>query len=345
MEKDHTLGQLAIHHREGSFSDRWIAYCEEHAISYKVVNCLASNIIQQLASANYLLWHWSHGDPCEQLMARHVIMAAEAMGIGVFPSISTCWHFDDKVAQKYLLEAVGAPLVPTYVFYDLVEALQWIEEASFPKVFKLRKGAGSGNVRLVRNPREAETLAKQAFTGGFSPIPSYGWDAGRRYRAARQRGDLLAIVKRLPKMLGKIRETNRAMGREKNYIYFQDFIPNNLFDTRVTIIGNRAFGFMRKVRQGDFRASGSGTIVYDIEKIHPQCIKTAFEVTRKVGSQSMAFDFALDKNNVPVILEMSYCYDAKAVYMCPGHWDDQLNWHEGNMWPQEAILLDLLKTA
>ena len=30
------------------------------------------------------------------------------------------------------------------------------------------------------------------------------------------------------------------MGREKEYIYFQDFIPGNDYDTRVTIIGDRA---------------------------------------------------------------------------------------------------------
>lgn len=339
------VGLLAIHHREGSYSDRWIAYCEEHAIPYRVVNCLATDIIQKLASAKYLLWHWSHGDPCEQLMARHVIMAAEQMGVEVFPNTATCWHFDDKVAQKYLLEALGAPLAPTYVFYDIVEVLRWIEEVPFPKVFKLRKGAGSGNVKLVRNPQEAKVLAKQAFGRGFWPVPGYGYDASRRYRNFRQQGGLLAIVKRMPKVLAKIREMNRGMGREKNYIYFQDFMPANRFDTRITIIGKRAFGFTRNVREGDFRASGSGHIVYDSERIHPQCIKTAFEVAHKLGSQSMAFDFALTESALPVILEVSYCFNAQAVYMCSGHWDDQLNWHEGHIWPQDAILLDLLKTG
>ena len=31
------------------------------------------------------------------------------------------------------------------------------------------------------------------------------------------------------------------------------------------------------------------------------------------------------------------------VYQCPGHWDDQLKWHQGHMWPQDAILIDLLE--
>lgn len=335
-------GQLAIHHREGSYSDRWIASCKEHGIPFRVVNCLDSDIIQQLAHADGLLWHWTHQDHREQLMARQLILAAEAMGVIVFPSMPTCWHYDDKIAQKYLLEAIGAPLVPTYVFCDLDAAFRWIDQTSFPKVFKLRRGAGSANVRLARSASEARSLAKRALTTGFWPIARYTRDAEKRYRAARQRGDLFRAIRRMPMVWAKIRQVNRAMGRELGYVYFQDFIPGNDFDIRVTIIGDRAFGFTRNVRPGDFRASGSGDINYDIGRINLQCVRTAFEVTRAIGSQSMAFDFVLDENKQPRILEVSYCYDAKAVYNCHGYWDDQLNWHQGHMWPQDGILADLL---
>jgi glutathione synthase/RimK-type ligase-like ATP-grasp enzyme len=336
---------VAIHHRENSYSDRWITNCEQSAIHYRLVNCLDSDIIEQLSSSDALLWNWDHGDPREQLVARHVIMAAEAMGMTVFPNTSTCWHFDDKIAQKYLLEAIGAPLVPTHVFYGLKEALQWIDKASFPKVFKLRRGAGSSNVRLVHSAYEARRLAKRAFAGGFKPIPGYGFDASKRFRAARRRGDLLNVVKRIPQVLAKVRDSNRLMGRENGYLYFQEFIPGNNFDTRVTVIGDRAFAFTRNVRSGDFRASGSGDIVYDSNRIHQKCLEIAFEVTRKVGSQSMAFDFVSDGNQQPLILEVSYCYNAEAVYLCPGHWDARLNWHQGNIWPQDAILVDLITSV
>jgi glutathione synthase/RimK-type ligase-like ATP-grasp enzyme len=335
-------GQVAIHHREGSFSDRWIAYCELQGIHYKVVNCLDSDIMKQLSSSAALLWHWSHGDPRDQLMARNVIMAAEAMGVTVFPSVSTCWHFDDKIAQKYLLEAIGAPLVPTYVFYDLEEALRWIDRASFPKVFKLRKGAGSSNVRLVPSATEARALAERAFSAGFSPVSHYGQDALKRYRIAKRRGDLLNVVRRIPRVLATIQNNKRMMGREKGYVYFQDFIPGNDFDTRVTVIGNRAFGFTRNVRPSDFRASGSGDIVYDAGRIKQECVEIAFDVTRKVGSQSMAFDFVLAEDKQPMILEVSYCYNPNAVHCCPGYWNRKLHWQEGAMWPQDAILIDLL---
>lgn len=334
--------KLAIHHREGSFSDRWIAYCERQGIQYKAVNCLDSDIMKKLTSSAALLWHWNHGDPRDQLMARNVIMAVEAMGVKVFPSVSSCWHFDDKIAQKYLLEAIGAPLVPTYVFYDLKDALHWIDRASFPKVFKLRRGAGSINVKLVRSAAEARALAERAFSSGFSPVSHYGQDAFKRYRVAKRGGDLLSVVKRLPRVLATIKGNRKMMGREKGYVYFQDFIPENDFDTRVTVIGNRAFGFIRNVRPGDFRASGSGDIVYDIGRINQKCVEMAFDVTRKVGSQSMAFDFVLAEDKRPMIIEISYAYKPNAIHSCPGHWDGNLNWREGAMWPQDAILIDLL---
>jgi glutathione synthase/RimK-type ligase-like ATP-grasp enzyme len=335
-------GQVAIHRREGSFSDRWIAYCEQQGIPYKIVNCLDSDIIKQLNSSDVLLWHWVHGDPREQLMARDVIAAAEIMGVKVFPSTSTCWHFDNKIAQKYLLEAIGAPLVPTYVFYDLQEALRWIDQASFPKVFKLRRGAGSSNVRLAHNAADARTLAERAFSSGFSPVPHYGQDAIKRYRAAKRRGDLFDVVKRIPQVLVKIKNLKRMMGREKGYVYFQDFIPGNDFDTRVTIIGDRAFAYTRNVRPGDFRASGSGDVVYDTDRIDRRCVKIAFDVSRKVGAQSIAFDFISGEQRQPFILEVSYCYIAQLVHSCPGYWDNNLNWYDGHAWPQDAILTDML---
>jgi glutathione synthase/RimK-type ligase-like ATP-grasp enzyme len=336
------IRQLAIHHRQDSYSERWIAYCDTHSIPYRIVNCFGSDIIKQLASFSGLLWNWNQADPREQLMARHVIRAAELMGLRIFPNTATCWHFDDKVAQKYLLEAIGAPFVPTYVFYDLKEALHWINNTSFPKVFKLRKGAGSSNVQLVHSQNEARSLAERAFSSGFAPIPHYGQDALKRYRIARRRGDILNAIRRIPQVLAKIRSTNRLMGVEKGYIYFQDFIPNNKFDTRVTVIGDRAFAFTRNVRPNDFRASGSGDIVYDLDRIEHSCLKMAFETTRKIGSQSIAFDFVFTERQQPVILEISYSYNAQAVYSCAGHWDSTLNWHEGSMWPQDAILTDLL---
>jgi hypothetical protein len=197
-------------------------------------------------------------------------------------------------------------------------------------------------VRLARNAWEARSLAKQAMTTGFSAIAGYTQDVQKRFRVARKSGDLFGVLRRMPAVLAKIRQMNREVERERGYVYFQDFIAGNDFDTRITIIGNRAFGFTRNVRPGDFRASGSGDINYDVSQINMQCVRTAFEIAGKIGSQSLAFDFVSDEQRRPLILEVSYCYDSRAVYACQGHWDEQLKWHLGHMWPQDAILTDFI---
>jgi ribosomal protein S6-L-glutamate ligase RimK-like protein len=137
--------------------------------------------------------------------------------------------------------------------------------------------------------------------------------------------------------MANIRSVNRSFGREIGYVYFQDFVAGNNHDIRVTVIGDRAFAFRRAVRPGDFRASGSGILDYDISPISAEAIETAFRVARRLSAQSIAFDFLLDASSRPLICEISYCYVASAVYDCPGCWDEQLQWHEGHLWPQDVI--------
>ena len=149
-------------------------------------------------------------------------------------------------------------------------------------------------------------------------------------------------LRRMPKSIYESSFPKQFLSRQKGYIYFQDFLPDNKFDTRITVIGNRAFGFKRNNRPNDFRASGSGQIIYDTEGIDKRCIAIAFGIVAKLNAQSLAFDFILDKNHDPQITEISYCYQNKAIYDCPGYWDDKMSWHESHVWPEDAILIDLL---
>lgn len=341
MNKPYPL-KIAIHHRPGSFSDRWIEYCEEKHISYGLVNCYDSDIIEQLKSFDVLLWHWQHYDTKAILFARQFLLSVENMDIEVFPDTNTCWHFDDKVGQKYMFESVGAPLVPSYVFYDKKEAMDWIEKTDFPKIFKLRGGAGSTNVHLIENKSVAKKMCKIAFGRGFKVNAGYFADFSTKMRMTCKKSDFLSKLKRLPSSILKIYIENKRRGREKGYIYFQDFIANNKYDTRITVIGNRAFGFRRIVRKNDFRASGSGEIDYDASKVNTKCVVIAFEMTGKLKSQSMAFDFVENESSNPLITEVSYCYLSSAIKACNGHWDKNLQWHEGAMWPEDAIIEDIL---
>ena len=124
--------KIAIQPTPGGFSDRWLEYCKEKQIPFKIVNAYASDIIKQVEDCDIFMWHYRHDKYQDNLFAKQLMASLQQAGKKVYPDISTGWHFDDKVGQKYLLESIGAPLVPSYVFYEKQDALAWIENTSFP---------------------------------------------------------------------------------------------------------------------------------------------------------------------------------------------------------------------
>lgn len=334
--------RLAIHNRTGSFSDRWIQYCNENGINYKAVCCYDSDILEQIKGVDGFLWHWKHNNPTDVLVARQIIAAIEKMGIKVFPNIATCWHFDDKIAQKYMLEAIGAPFVQSYVFYDKKKAMQWIDKAEFPNVFKLRCGAGSQNVKLLNTRKEARKLCEKAFGEGFTAISGYLGDTTTKIANVKSIEQFMEKLRRMPKEIYDISKKKHFFSRERGYIYFQDFLPDNKFDIRITVIGDRAFGFIRHNRPNDFRASGSGNFDVNQENIPLEAVSLAHQISKTNNFQSMSYDFLSDSHGNLMISEISYCYASWVVHECPGYWERDLNWHDGHMWPGDAIIIDLI---
>lgn len=338
------MAKLAIHHRPGSFSERWIAYCEKKGISYKIVNAFDSDIILKLRGFDCFLWHHHQGHYKDVLAAKKILFALEHAGVKVFPDFKTNWHFDDKVAQKYLLEAIDAPLVTSYVFYDKDEAVGWAEQTTYPKVFKLKGGAGAANVKLVRTRGEAIKYINRSFGKGFAQFDRLN-NLKERYNKFKNKQDtLLGLCKGLARLFIPT-DFSKKQPFEKGYAYFQEFIPNNNCDIRVIVIGDKAFAIKRMVRKNDFRASGSGLIVYQREGLDERCVKVAIKVNKEIGSQSVAYDFVFDINGSPKIVEISYGFAVEPYDLCPGYWDSELNWHEGKFNPQEWMLDNIIKQS
>jgi glutathione synthase/RimK-type ligase-like ATP-grasp enzyme len=334
--------KIAIHHNLNSFSDRWIKYCEKKGISYKIVDCYKSDIMDELYECDALMWHFHHANPKDFLFAKQLLYSIQTSGKKVFPDFNTVWHFDDKLGQKYLLESINAPLVPCYVFYSSKDALDWVQKTFFPKVFKLKCGAGSVNVRLVKNKRNAIRLIIKAFGRGFrnDSAPNLK-ELFRLYKLGK--ATLLNIVKGFARKF-ILTKFARVHGKEKGYVYFQDFIRNNDSDIRVIVIGEKAFAIKRLIRKNDFRASGSGIILYSKNDIDMRCVRIAFELAEILKVQCVAYDFLFDEINTPLITEISFGFVTEVYDLCPGYWDRELNWHEGKFIPQDWMVENLIKS-
>jgi glutathione synthase/RimK-type ligase-like ATP-grasp enzyme len=315
---------------------------EQEKINYKIVNAFDSDIITNVKDCDALMWHHHHAEFKDVLTAKRILFALEHAGIKVFPDFNTGWHFDDKVAQKYLLEAIDAPLVPSFVFYDKQKALDWVNTTTFPKVFKLKGGAGSANVKLVRTKNECIKLVEKAFGKGFKQFDSWGHLKEVIEKFKNNKVTFKNVVGAIYRLFVST-EFAKDMPREMGYAYFQEFIPNNDSDIRVIVVGKRAFALKRMVRKGDFRASGSGNIIYDKNQIDQRCIMIAFKMNKKIKSQSIAYDFVFDENNSPLIVEISYGYAISAYDECEGYWDSELNWFRGTFNPQWWMVENLIK--
>ena len=334
--------KIAIHHRPGSFSDRWIAYCEDKRIPYKIVNAYNTDIVKQVEDCDAFMWHHHHTNYKDTLFAKQLLYSLETAGKRVFPDFHTGWHFDDKVGQKYLLEAIGAPLVPSYVFYSKGEALAWAKQTSYPKVFKLSGGASSANVCLVRSQQEAIRLIKKAFGKGFSQYNRWG-NLRERFKKWRQGKETFISVCKGIARLFILSEFAKLHGSEKGYIYFQDFVPQNTYDIRVIIIDNKAIAIKRMCRPNDFRASGSGRINYDPNEIDIRCVKQSFDIANRLSDICVGFDWIFDLNKEPMIVEMSYGFSAYSYDLCPGYWTEDLHWHTEKIIPQNWMIEAIIK--
>jgi glutathione synthase/RimK-type ligase-like ATP-grasp enzyme len=292
------------------------------------------------------MWHWEYL-PHERQVASGILHAIEAhLGLAVFPDHRTCWHYDDKIAQYYIFQALEVPMPPTWIFWDAELARTWACSASYPKVFKLKTGSSSSNVHLVRTERDAQRLIDLMFGPGTYPRGFRMVSAELDLLAQKPRG-LKSAVRHLVQVVSgdnrRLYDRNRWWQPEKNYVYFQEFLPDNRGDTRITVIGQRAFGLRRSNRADDFRASGSKIIDYDPSLIDLECIRLAYRMSAALGAQSMAYDFLVDRNGRQVVTEMSYIYSDKAIERCEGYWNPDLVWVPGHTWPQAAHVEDFVE--
>ncbi len=332
--------KIGIHYAKGYYSEGWLSYCKSRNIDYKLVNCLDTDIIDQLSDCDALMWHFNHKSAKASKFAKELLYSVQASGKKVFPDFSTVWHFDDKLGQKYLFEAMDIPHAPTYAFYSKKEARSWAAETSYPKVFKLRNGSSSSNVKLVKSRRHAVRLIRKAFGRGFKQYQ--GWtslkERLRKFRLGQT--PVFEVIKGVVRLFWSP-AYSRLTGREKGYVYFQDFIPDMDHDIRVYLVGDKAYAKKRLVRKNDFRASGSKDYLYEKEHVKDEVVKLAFEISEKLKVQSMVYDFVFLDDKV-LLLEISYGTLMDAYESCVGYWDREMNWHDGQFDFSGSILENLI---
>ena len=307
----------------------WQNIFRANGIQFKIVNAFSDSIFKNLSDCDGFIWHISPG---EKEHARRIIHIIENYcDIAVFPSSKTLAHYQDKIFQNYLFSVLDIPAPNTEIAFSQRDAITMLQNAKFPFVFKLITGSQSANVSLINNHHEAHRIMLRMFNEGIIHID-------------RDKSKLKNFLYKLYKF-----QKNDVQEWQKGYFYSQEFLEGNAFDTRVTMIGQRAFAARRFNRENDFRASGSQKIDCDPANIDFKIIEKSFEIHEKIGAQAVAFDF-LYKKKKPVLVELSFRFGPLSVKNCPGHWrrestggPGKIAWVDGTVNPGFAILQDFIE--
>jgi hypothetical protein len=309
-----------IKDRNTNWWQRFEEELQPYHLPYRLIDIEADNWLDDVTPCTHIIWRPNLSDPFLRQAQEKLSLIHHFLGIPTFPDAAAFWHYDNKNAQYYIAAHSHLKMVPSFVSYSYQAARHYLDGCVYPLVSKSASGAASTNVRLLRSRREALRELRYLFNRTVLP------------RATHRTLQLLGL-----------KQTKYSC--QKHYVHFQQFIPDNPGDFRVTTIGpDRAFAFVRDNRTNDFRASGSGRIRYDRDLHREDAIRYCLTVSRDHRFDTMAYDILFAGKDF-FLTEFSYTYADVASHDAPAHYVPQarpLSFHEGHSWPQTLLLKYLL---
>jgi glutathione synthase/RimK-type ligase-like ATP-grasp enzyme len=235
-----------------------------------------------------------------------------------FPNSREIWAYEDKVRLNFLYQHFNIPHIKTFISNSKSETEAYIKKCSYPFVSKISCGSVSRGVQLIRNKRQAEKLVNKVFAEG--------------------------------------RKTYWTEQRQKNYVYFQEFIHDAFFDLRIIVVQNKITGYYRLTPENDFRASGAGIWQLNVSELPEAAMELAVKVKEDLELTVVAVDLIKPKGLKEfLVIESSVFFDVDFpselfINDVPGYylWEKKngrisFDFQSGNYWIQELIALELVK--
>lgn len=294
---------------------RWTKCCrflENNSFPYKFYDLQAFDWLEKAEKFDICIGILSNDQFHLQEMRSKYFTLEYSLGKTCFPSYEHLLLYENKTLEAYLARAAGIQFPPTHIFFKEAEAFQAIKHLRFPLISKIDPGSGSRGVEWVRNQKRALHIIRQSFS--------------RNGRATH----LLTL-------------------RQKDYVYFQNYIPNDGYDIRVILVGNFMFGYYRKVLRGDFRASGMDQV--EKRALPPEAIKLALSVNKIVKSPLLVVDMVHGADGKYYVIEFSPMCQMKLpeqlhVNGIPGVYilddDDSFHFQPGKYWVYELAIKEFL---
>lgn len=334
---------IYIHKAKNDYVGEFVKACRNYGLRSQVISLEQAGCVAQIirSGPGLILFrpdlHLTNFNACIRTMG-----TLHELGYPILPSWRAVLSYDDKIIQHQQMQDSGLPHCETQIVteYDQVEVTA--SSMGYPLVVKLRSGAASSSVQLIRTKDEMMRYAKRMFSHGISPVPALTRDLQANIR--KTRGGLLAVLRKAPAITLRRISMMASTFSERNYVLMQRFYGGNEGDIRVTIIGNRAFVFGRQNRQNDFRASGSGKLIYSDYDAFGAEIELAFQLSAYLQAAFLAVDIIKDAQGRPVLVEYCPGFVMQAIERCPGYVRRNGAFVPGSYKPVSLIIQDITKS-
>lgn len=283
-------------------------------INFEYYDIYAHDWLEKADLYDVIIWR-TDGNPMTQEIALNKIYVLEKiMNKVCFPSFHEVWTYEEKINAHYLYTLHNLPQIPTFVSHSKDDALDFLGKTEYPIISKIVTGASSKGVKKIDTYKEALALVDQAFSSkGIKTFYPYV--------------------------------------RQKNYVYFQQFIKGAEFDLRVMVVGNKLLGYYRLPNEGDYRASGAGNYVK--KEIPVEALDLAFKTKALFDTTFLATDMLFSKKtNEYLIIESSLFIGVDTpeqliIDNVPGYYErlseGNYVFREGRFWVQELVLHEFFK--
>ncbi len=307
------VGLVKSQRGNNAYWPKFERFLKVNNIPYKELDIKASSFISECKNLDIIVWRTLSSYSEQWEAADKVEFIQDYLGKLILPPRQALWMDEDKIRGQWLLELNQLPVINTFISYSEEETKNYIESCQYPFISKDKTCSSSQGVHLIKNKRQARNLLRKVFYKGFKISNSYV--------------------------------------KQKNYVFFQDFVPNKGFDLRVIMIGNSYFGYYRYPKEGDYRASGSGIVTKkDIPLEVLLLAKKVRECLPK--TYSLAVDFLQDtRDDKYYIIEMSIFIFLESCEQLvskglAGRYIEQdgtFTFEPGRFWLQELMMQELMK--
>ncbi|WP_221274534.1 hypothetical protein [Thaumasiovibrio subtropicus] len=211
----------------------------------------------------------------------------------LIPSLDTVLAHENKGMMGILAAERGLPYIKQD--YCISHRNESKQELSYPFVYKALGGAGSKGVSLVHNKKD------------------HSRSIGRSLFADLSIREFKEGVKNTVRKLLNRKAQAEYLAQQARYCA-QEFVPGLQSDFKVLVFWDKVYVLKRSVREGDFRASGSGKFEIQNE-IDPVLAELAIECRAKLCSPFCSLDFVTLCSGEYKLIEFQTCHFGPYTYL------------------------------